>query len=47
MPVAEEEVEKTNWGELESESESEEESDDDSDEDGEPDASGLVTPGET
>nr|XP_053645490.1 splicing factor 3B subunit 2-like [Cherax quadricarinatus] len=44
-PLTEEEVERTLWGELESESEeeSEEESEDESDED----VSGLVTPGET
>ena len=47
-PVAEEEIDKSHWGELESESESEEESEEESDEDGaEADMTGLVTPGET
>ena len=41
--VAEETVDKTPWGELESESESEEESED---EDEDEDQTGLVTPGD-
>lgn len=46
-PVPEEDIDKTHWGELESESESEEESEEESDEGEELDATGLVTPGET
>jgi len=38
-------VDKTRWGELESESEEEDDSDEEEDE--EADTSGLVTPGET
>ncbi|XP_045613444.1 splicing factor 3B subunit 2 [Procambarus clarkii] len=44
-PLTEEEVERTLWGELESESE--EESEEESDEESDEDVSGLVTPGET
>lgn len=44
-PIVEEEVEKSMWGELESESEEESEEEETSEE--EEDASGLVTPGET
>ena len=46
-PVHDEEVDKSRWGELESESEEEEESSEEEDADAEPDATGLVTPGET
>ncbi|XP_067680182.1 splicing factor 3B subunit 2-like [Haliotis asinina] len=42
-PIEEEEIDKSHWGELESESESEEESEEESDED---DQTGLVTPAE-
>ena len=46
--MEEEEIDKTQWGELESESESEEESsEEEEDEEGEVDATGLITPGET
>ena len=44
-PLAEEEVERSLWGELESESE--EELEEDNEEDSDEDVSGLVTPGET
>lgn len=44
-PLTEEEVERTLWGELESESE--EESEEESEPESEEDGSGLVTPGET
>ena len=47
-PVQEEDIDKSYWGELESESESEEESEEDSEEEEETqDSTGLVTPGET
>lgn len=46
MPMVEEEVEKSLWGELESESEEESEEEETSEEE-EEDASGLVTPGDT
>merc|ERR1712150_367571 len=47
VPVQEEEVDKSRWGELESESSEEEESSEDEDEDeDEPDKAGLVTPGD-
>lgn len=44
--VQEEDIDKTKWGELESESEEEDEPSDE-EEDGEPDNAGLVTPAET
>ena len=45
--MQEEEVDKSRWGELESESSEEEESSEDEDEDeDEPDKAGLVTPGD-
>ncbi len=46
VPVQEEEVDKSLWGELESESESEEESEEESEAGEEMDATGLVTPGD-
>ncbi|KAK2163247.1 hypothetical protein LSH36_83g04088 [Paralvinella palmiformis] len=46
VPVQEEEVDKSLWGELESESEEEEESEEESEEEGDVDTTGLVTPGD-
>lgn len=46
IPVQEEEVDKSLWGELESESEEEEESEEESEEEGDVDTTGLVTPGD-
>ena len=46
VPVQEEEIDKSLWGELESESEEEDESEEETDEEGEMDASGLITPGD-
>lgn len=46
VPVQEEDIDKTRWGELESESSEEEESSDEDDEEEEQDATGLVTPGD-
>lgn len=46
MPVKEEIVDRSHWGELESESESEEEVSDEEMEDEVPDTTGLITPGD-
>jgi splicing factor 3B subunit 2 len=46
-PAQEEEIDRTRWGELESESESEEESSEEEEDEEAVDATGLVTPGET
>ena len=43
VPVQEEDIDKTQWGEMEEESSSEEESDEEEEE--EEDMTGLITPG--